>query len=123
MDSILNSIKKMLGIESDYTAFDTEIIVHINSVFATLEQICPLVPKSFSITDDSTVWSAYIQDKTWITFIKSYMYMKVRILFDPPSGAVLTAFNEAIKESEWRLSIADNLGGETDEENEPEQEP
>lgn len=119
MDSILNSIKKMLGIESDYTAFDTEIIVHINSVFATLEQICPLVPKSFSIADDSTSWSAYIQDKTWITFIKSYMYMKVRILFDPPAGAVLTAFNEAIKESEWRLSIADNLGGETDEEQEP----
>ena len=114
MESILNSVKQMLGIDREFNAFDTEILIHINSVFSMLEQIFPLAPKGFFISSDATKWNEYISDKTWITFIKSYMYMKVRTMFDPPSGAVLTSFNDAIKEMEWRLSIADGIGDEAD---------
>ena len=115
VESILTSIKKLLGITEECSDFDSDIIIHINSVFAALPQICPLCPKNFTIGDSTATWSDYLGDKDWIGFIRTYVYLKVRLLFDPPTGAVLEAVKQAIAEFEWRLSIANN----TEDEDQP----
>lgn len=104
MDSILNSIKKLLGMEADYKAFDTDIIMHINSVFTILYQLGvgrdPTTP--FHIEDASSKWTDFIDDGQ-VELIKSYMYMKVKLMFDPPqNSALLMAMKETIAEFEWR---------------------
>lgn len=104
MDSILNSIKKLLGMETDYTAFDTDIIMHINSVFTILYQLGvgrdPTTP--FHIEDASSKWVDFIDDGQ-VELVKSYIYMKVKLIFDPPqNSALLTAMKETIAEFEWR---------------------
>lgn len=104
--SILDSIKKLLGLESDYTQFDVDIIMHINSVFSLLHQIGASPYEGVSIQDSSATWGMYIGDVSNIAFVKSYMYLKVRSLFDPPTlSFTLTAMLDQIKEMEWRLSI------------------
>lgn len=103
--SILTSIKKLLGIMEDYEHFDQDIIIHINSVFMILQQLGVGPKEGFSIQDKSSVWEDYIQDPNTIESIKSYMYLKVRLLFDPPVGSVLTSFENQIKEFEWRLNV------------------
>lgn len=105
-DSILTSIKKLLGITEDYSQFDADIIMHINSVFSTLMQI-GIGPKSgFAITGEQETWNDFIGDNKKQQSVISYVYLKVRLLFDPPSSSVLvSAINEQIKEFEWRLSI------------------
>ena len=114
MESILNSIKKMLGLPDDYHAFDTDISIHINSVFAALHQICELLPADFRITGPNETWDSYVGNAAVIEFVKSLIYLRVKLLFDPPTGAVLDAIKETIKELEWRLSVADNLGDAVD---------
>ena len=107
MDSILTSIKKMLGITEDYTHFDTDIVMHINSVFSILTQLGVGPPEGFYVQDKTTIWYEYISDPNKIEMVKSYMYLKVRLLFDPPSSSsVIEAFNKQISEFEWRLNIA-----------------
>ena len=107
MDSILTSIKKMLGITEDYTHFDTDIVIHINSVFSILTQLGVGPPEGFYIQDKTTIWYEYISDPNKIEMDKSYMYLKVRLLFDPPSSSsVIEAFNKQISEFEWRLNVA-----------------
>lgn len=105
-ESILTSIKKLLGITEDYSQFDADIIMHINSVFSTLMQI-GIGPKSgFAITGEQETWNDFIGDNKKQQSVISYVYLKVRLLFDPPSSSVLvSAINEQIKEFEWRLSI------------------
>ena len=105
MDSILNSIKKMLGIDSSYTHFDSDIIMHINSVFMILNQIG--LPK-FSIEDASSEWSEYfslVDETRDIESVKTYVFMKVRMMFDTPTGAVAESYKNLIDELEWRLNI------------------
>jgi len=105
MDSILTSIKKVLGIVEADTAFDTDIIIHINSVFMILNQLG--VGPIFSIQDKFESWSDYIPDSEKLELMKSYMYLKVKLLFDPPiSSAVLESTNRQISEFEWRLNAA-----------------
>ena len=105
-ESILNSVKKILGIASDYDAFDTDIIIHINSVFSTLNQLGLGPDEGFMIEDDSAVWGDFLLDDMRFNAVKTYVYLKVRILFDPPtSGFVLTALQEQSKELEWRLNV------------------
>ena len=105
MDSILNSIKKLLGITEEYTHFDQDIIMHINSVFMILNQIGIGPDKCFTINDKTTKWDEFIQEEH-IEAVKTYMYMKVRLMFDPPSSSVITeAIKKNISELEWRLSI------------------
>lgn len=105
-DSILNSVKKILGIAADYDAFDTDIIVHINSVFSTLNQLGLGPAEGFMIEDDSAVWEDFLLGDTRLNHVKTYMYLRVRVLFDPPTtGFTLTAMQEQIKELEWRLSV------------------
>lgn len=104
-DSILDSTKKMLAIEADDTGFDLDIITHINSVFMTLQQLGVGPESGFMIMDRDTTWFEFIgMDK--FNAVRSYMYMKVRLLFDPPaSSAVLASMERQVTELEVRLHI------------------
>lgn len=105
MESILTSIKKLLGIVEEYTHFDTDIIIHINTVLSILTQIGVGPSSGFSITDKTAVWTDFIGDLTTIEFIKSYVYLKVKLIFDPPpSSAAIEAINKTISELESRIS-------------------
>lgn len=105
IESILTSIKKMLGIDESYTHFDADLIMHINSVFATLTQLGAGPEKGFSINDEDVKWSEFITDETILGFVKSYMHLKVKLLFDPPlSSAVIESMNKMISEFEWRIT-------------------
>lgn len=104
-DSILISVKKVLGIPAEYRVFDPDIIMHINSVFMILNQLGVGPKESFSIEDDSALWSDFM-DLSQINAVKSYVYLRVRLLFDPPSSSfVLTAMENQSKEIEWRLNV------------------
>ena len=105
-DSILNSVKKILGIAPDYDAFDTDVIIHINSVFSTLNQLGLGPNEGFMIEDDSAVWEDFLLGDMRLNAIKTYVYLRVRVLFDPPTtGFTLTALQEQIKELEWRMNV------------------
>lgn len=114
--SILLSVKKMLGPSADYDVFDPELIIYINSVFGTLHQLGVGPEEKFVITGDSELWSDFTTEGEEIEEVKSYMYLRVRLLFDPPSSSfVLSSFKEQLKELEWRLQckaeeIIDPLG-------------
>lgn len=107
MDSILLSIKKMLGIEPDYEPFDVDIIIHINTALATLNQLGVGPEDGFSIQDEEDTWSDFLADShKLLESVKTYVYLKVRLLFDPPSSsAVIEAFNRNISELEFRINI------------------
>ena len=105
-DSILTSIKKLLGISDDYTHFDTDIIMHINSAFAVLNQIGVGPNGGFEITDNTSEWSEFVSDERLNT-VRTYVYLTVKILFDPPSQtSSLETMKEYKKELEWRLMVA-----------------
>lgn len=105
-DSILNSTKKALGIDAAYTAFDVDILMHINTTFATLNQLGIGPDDGFAITDASTTWDTYLEGDLKKNMAKTYMYMKVRMLFDPPTTSYLiAAWEKQILEYEWRLNV------------------
>lgn len=107
MESILTSIKKLLGISEDDTSFDPDIIMHINSVFMVLRQLGIGPPEGFAIEGEDAVWADYMSDNALIESVKTYMYMKVRLIFDPPtSAAMIDSMNRLIDEFEWRLNVA-----------------
>lgn len=108
MESILTSIKKLLLIPEDYSQFDVDIIIHINSVFMTLTQLGVGPSTGFYIEDDTAVWMDFITDPNDLQAVKTYMYLKVRLVFDPTSlgSATLAAYERQIQELEWRLNIA-----------------
>lgn len=107
MESILTSIKKLLGIAQEYDHFDADIIMHINSVLMTLAQIGVGPPEGFRIEDDTSTWNELLQGATNLDAVKSYIHLKVKLLFDPPSNSsVIEAMNNMIKEFEWRLNVA-----------------
>lgn len=104
-NSILLSVKKILGIMPEYTHFDPEIIIHINSVFLILAQlgVGPDVP--FQIAGTEELWTDFISDDA-VPMVKTYMGLRVRRLFDPPvSGAAMNAIEEQINEFEWRMNV------------------
>lgn len=106
MDSILTSVKKQLGIAEDYEHFDPDIIMHINSVFSILNQLGVGPPEGFSISDETSVWTDFIGDSLKLELVKTYVYLKIRLIFDPPtSSAVMDAFKQNIAELEWRISV------------------
>lgn len=106
-DSILTSIKKLLGISEDYNPFDKDIVIHINTVLFSLNQIGVGPTNGFTISDKTTTWNEYLTDSTNLEAVKSYIYLKVRLLFDPPTSSVITeSINRQIAELEWRLSVA-----------------
>lgn len=105
-DSILNSTKKLLGIAEDYDAFDTDIVMHINSVFNTLSQLGLHPTDGFAIEDEDSVWSDYIENQKLYNSVKTYMYLKVRLLFDPPTTSfAIESFAKQIQEYEWRINV------------------
>ena len=107
MDSILTSIKKLLGIDEEYTQFDSDIIMHINTVFLNLTQLGVGPEEGFLIEDDSATWDDFIGDSNQLQAVKTYVYLKVKLLFDPPlSSSVIESINRIISELEWRLNVA-----------------
>ena len=105
-ESILTSVKKMLGITKEYDAFDMDIVMHINSVFMILNQLGVGPSEAFRVTDYSAKWSDFISEDSKLESVKSYMYLKVKLLFDPPTNsAVAEANNRMISELEWRLNF------------------
>lgn len=107
MDSILTSIKKLLGIDEEYTQFDSDIIMHINTVFLNLMQLGVGPAEGFLLEDDSATWDDYIGDSNQLQAVKTYVYLKVKLLFDPPlSSSVIESINRIISELEWRLNVA-----------------
>ena len=105
--SILYSIKKLLGIPSEVTEFDTDILIHINSVFSILTQLGVGPSSGFSIEDSSAEWSDFIGDDARLSDVKSFVYLKTRLLFDPPaSSAAMDAMNRMASELEWRINVS-----------------
>ena len=106
MDSILTSVKKIIGISEEDESFDTDLIIHINSVLMILNQLGVGPKDGFSITDKSAVWTDVIGDNKLIEATKTFVGLKVRLIFDPPtSSAVLDSINKTISELEWRINV------------------
>lgn len=120
MESILISIKQLLGISENDTNFDTDVIIHINSVFSTLKQMGVGPTEKFRIIDDKPIWSDFTGEDYDYDEVKTYVYLKVKLIFDPPANSnVINAMKEDIKELEWRLTVtASNKRMEEDEEEE-----
>jgi hypothetical protein len=105
-ESILTSIKKLLGIYAEYDYFDPDITIHINSVFMVLRQLGVGPDSYFMIEDDSAKWKDFTTNIDMIQAVKTYMYLKVKLLFDPPlGGTVMDSYKQLISELEWRLHV------------------
>lgn len=105
MESILTSIKQQLGIEEEYSPFDPELIIFINSSIASLSQLGVGPEQGFSISDETSTWGDYVgEDPRLVSIIKTCIFLKVKILFDPPmSSIVMESLKEMMREQEWRL--------------------
>lgn len=107
VESILTYIKKLLGITEDYTHFDDELIVHINSILLVLTQVGVGPDKGFIVQDKTQTWDEFIPDGKNLEFVKTYVYLRVRLLFDPPqSGSLIEAINRNVDELTWRIFVA-----------------
>ncbi len=106
-ESILNSVKKLLGIAEDYEHFDADIMMHINMALMVLSQLGVGPSPPFMITDRKATWEDFLGDSTDLLGVKTYIYLKVRLVFDPPqSSAAVDVIKENIAELEWRLNAA-----------------
>lgn len=114
--SILDSVKKALGIDSSYTPFDLDVVMHINSVFGSLQQLGVGPNTGFMITDNTTLWTDYTNEPLLLGLVRSFMYMKVRLIFDPPATSfAIEALEKVLGEYEFRLnSAAEFLNPPTD---------
>jgi hypothetical protein len=109
--SILDETKKVLGIEPEATAFDTDLIMHINTVFFSLQQLGVGSDEGYMITDKTATWTDYLGDNKNLNAVKSYMYLRIRLLFDPPATSfALDAIQKQITELEWRLNVESEKG-------------
>lgn len=108
-DSILNSTKKVLGIDAAYDAFDIDITMQINSALSTLTQLGIGPDNGFAIVDASDTWNDFLLDdgnRLKLNNAKTYVYLRLRLIFDPPATSyVLTSFQEQVRELEWRMNI------------------
>jgi hypothetical protein len=106
MESILTSIKKLLGIEEDYIQFDTDVIIGINSALMNLNQLGIGPTEGFVVVDKTQNWTDLIGTRTDSEAVKLYVYFKTRLAFDPPQNSFLVeAINKQITELEWRLNV------------------
>lgn len=104
--SILISTKKILGIAEDYTAFDLDILTHINAAFSILSQIGVGLADGFMIEDDASEWDDFDVPQNQLTLVRTYVFLKTRLLFDPPTTSFLIeATTKQIEEYEWRLNL------------------
>ena len=115
-DSILTSIKSNLGIEEECEDFDKDIVMHINTAFSILTQLGVGPDKGYRIKDESNLWSEYLQDELRLELVKDYVYLRVKLIFDPPtSSSVLEAYNKTVSELEWRISVTVDPGTTSEE--------
>ena len=106
-ESILDYVKKLLGIQKDYTHFDPDIIYGINAAFGVLTQLGVGPEEGFMISDDTAKWNDFVSDTTRLSLIKEYVCLKTRLLFDPPTSAsLIDVMNKSANEYEWRLYVA-----------------
>lgn len=106
-DSILVSIKKMLGIQSDYTHFDTDIVLCINTAFSILTQLGVGPETGYAIQDAGATWADFLGDDSRLEMAKSFVHMRVKLMFDPPQNASLAeVYERTAKELEWRIQVA-----------------
>lgn len=112
MTSILTSIKKLLGITEEYEHFDADIIMHINSVLMVLNQLGVGPREGFRIEDKTSNWTDFLGDSLLLESVKTYIYLRVRLLFDSTtlSGTVIESMKQTISELEWRLNAASDVG-------------
>ena len=111
-DSILTSIKKLMGLTEEYDAFDQDILILINSVLFELEQIGVKAKEGFILSDNTAVWSDYSDDDRLLNALKPYIYMKTKLTFDPPtSSGALDSMNRIIDRFEWRINLYADTGG------------
>lgn len=104
--SILDSVKKSLNLAADYTPFDQEVIMHINSVFSTLNQLGIGPDVGFMIEDADTTWDAFLGSDPRLNNVKTYVFLRVKLLFDPPNtGFTTAAIERQIEQLEWRLNV------------------
>lgn len=105
-ESILLSVKKTLNLLPDYDVFDQDVIMHINSVFSTLNQLGVGPSEGFMIENDEPTWETFFEGDSRLNHIKTYVYLRVRLLFDPPNtGYLVEALNKQIQELEWRINV------------------
>ena len=113
--SILTSIKKLLGLTEEDTSFDADIIMHINSAFFRLNQLGVGPSEGFFITDKAKTWEEFLASRKDLEAVKTYVYQKVRLVFDPPQSAFLVeALKESIKEFEWTINVQAEGGPDYD---------
>lgn len=105
-DSILNSVKKILGIEENYTVFDVDIIIHINTVLNILNQLGIGPDEGFMITGETETWDNFIGNDILLNDVKTYIYLRVRLIFDPPTTSfAIEALTKQYQELEWRMNV------------------
>ena len=115
-ESILKTIKQLIGCPNDFEQFDLDLIVHINSAFATLTHLGVGPKEGYRITGADNAWSEFEDDAQKLSLIKDYVYIKTRLLFDPPiSGSLMDSLKEQLKEMEWRLYMLYDPISEDDE--------
>jgi hypothetical protein len=106
-DSILMTIRKLVCGDPYADHFDTDLLVHINACFSILNQLGVGPENGFVVTDETQSWSSYIADNHILNMVKTYITLKVRVIFDPPlTSSVLEAMNKEISQLEWRLNVA-----------------
>lgn len=116
-ESILTSIKKLVGITEEYNHFDSDIIMFINSVFLDLSQI-GVGSGDFQIVDDGDLWTDYLPEGELLSAVRTFVYLKVKLLFDPPSNSgAVESINRQIDKLEWRINIEVDRGQDEEEEN------
>lgn len=104
--SILTSVKKVIGFDEDYDVFDIDLIMHINTVFSVLHQLGVGPTTPFSIDDKDAKWQDFTGDESAINSVKTYVAIKVRLIFDPPATSfAITSFEKIASELEWRLNV------------------
>lgn len=103
----LEQRKKMIGIDQDYTAFDVDIITHTNTAFSILHQLGVGPDEGFEVTDNTQTWTDFMGDDPRLNFVKSWVTLKVKMLFDPPqSSALIDSANRLLSELEWRINVS-----------------
>ena len=104
--SIFESVKKVVGLLGDDGSFDEDVLLHINSVVSTLRQLGLSIPSDFYVRDDVQTWQNLLGEFRDLDLVKSYMVMKVRLMFDPPASSFgLKSMEEMVKEYEWRINV------------------
>lgn len=106
IESILESVKKKLGLAPEYDVFNEDLVITINSALSTLTQIGVGTAEGFSITGADEEWSAFLGSDPGFAGVKDYVYLRTRMVFDPPTTSyMITAMEKQISELEWRINV------------------